>query len=877
MTLEAQRTTVTPPPPKPETEALLERLTWLRSLARSLVRDPHLAEDLTQATCAAALEKRPRADEPLDGWLATVMRNFSRQWRRTGARRDAREQAVARGERQGSTLDLVEKVSTQKELVDAVLGLPEPYREAVLMRYFEELPPRAIAARLDVPLATVKSRIARGLAQLRGTLATRFERKGTTWLAALTPLTLPPPSVLPTLSLPGALAVSTPLKIGIALTVGTALLVVTQLPPDAPLNEPVEAQQRAAVQAPAPAATELDFAAAIPRAGERSAVELDAPAATQTAPATSAVVATLPPDASTLKGRVLMTDGSPLPGVEIGAGPSVSELARVVAVTDGGGRFTWEDRERGVWVGIDSPDWTTVLAAMSSETTNAERVLVAARTTRWSGWVVDREGRPVAEAELRLELPGDFRARFDEVLDFSTELRWNAETDVDGSFTLVGPAVEGASLTAVGADRDTTSTAAPVHDETGIVLVLGAEGHAGDWLRGRVEDDRGNPVAGAHVGASFDSVTTDAAGEFELRYSGEGSSNRRMGEFLEVVADRLRVAHPSFLPAERRVALDADGAPAWPPYLVISLEGAPLSITGRVEDQVGEPLASVPVWIGDPTLLGMSASPDGRPARHYVEGVLAGEPDADMRQVRTDARGRFTIDGLADREYTLEAMEESTLLRAVATTHAGDHGVVLVMPSEDGLYSRVSGRIVSRAGHPVAGASVGPMGDVFVTRYRGQVMGTRHARAEATTTDEAGRFTLRDVPRDLAYLRVDGEDMVPIEYGRGFLGGLEAMAGDRIEDLVIEVAMRCHFQVELTDPDSADAFSIVDAENRELPINSFHGTGRMTTHRMPLENGRTGVLAAQDDGAEIVLYSGGAEVARVPISLTPGETTELDL
>ena len=142
MTLEALESPVTPPPPKPETEALLERLTWLRSLARSLVRDPHLAEDLAQATCAAALEKRPRTDVPLEGWLATVMRNFLLQWRRKGARRDAREQAAARDERQGSTLELVEKVSTQKELVDAVLGLAEPSREAVLMRYLEELPPR---------------------------------------------------------------------------------------------------------------------------------------------------------------------------------------------------------------------------------------------------------------------------------------------------------------------------------------------------------------------------------------------------------------------------------------------------------------------------------------------------------------------------------------------------------------------------------------------------------------------------------------------------------------------------------------------------------------------------------------------------------------
>jgi len=48
-----------PNPNLPQGEiALLEQVTWVRQLARNLVRDPHLAEDLAQETLTAALAAR---------------------------------------------------------------------------------------------------------------------------------------------------------------------------------------------------------------------------------------------------------------------------------------------------------------------------------------------------------------------------------------------------------------------------------------------------------------------------------------------------------------------------------------------------------------------------------------------------------------------------------------------------------------------------------------------------------------------------------------------------------------------------------------------------------------------------------------------------
>jgi len=58
----------------------------------------------------------------------------------------------------------------------AVATLPAEQRTAVVLRYQEGLEPREIAAVLAVPLATVKSRLQRGLERLRGAMPTEDNR-----------------------------------------------------------------------------------------------------------------------------------------------------------------------------------------------------------------------------------------------------------------------------------------------------------------------------------------------------------------------------------------------------------------------------------------------------------------------------------------------------------------------------------------------------------------------------------------------------------------------------------------------------------------------------------------------------------------------------
>ena len=173
----------------PGFDELLAHADWVRGLARELVRDEQRAADVVQDTWVAALERPPLDARNLRGWLASVARNLARGVGRADARRTRRETAAARAEASASTQELAERAALQRDLVDRVLELDEPYREVLLLRYFEELEPREIAARLAVPIATVRTRHARGLAKLRVKLEREYgDRRA--WCVALAPFAL---------------------------------------------------------------------------------------------------------------------------------------------------------------------------------------------------------------------------------------------------------------------------------------------------------------------------------------------------------------------------------------------------------------------------------------------------------------------------------------------------------------------------------------------------------------------------------------------------------------------------------------------------------------------------------------------------------------
>ena len=148
----------------------------LRGLARDLVGE-YAADDLVQETAMQALRSGPQKPGPLGGWLAGIVRHLAWRHRRTERRRLQREQLAARAEAVPPDREFDDRDAFQR-LTAAVLALPEPYQRTVLLRYLREMTPTAIAAQTGVPLATVKTRLQRGLALLRE----RLDRDGgDTW------------------------------------------------------------------------------------------------------------------------------------------------------------------------------------------------------------------------------------------------------------------------------------------------------------------------------------------------------------------------------------------------------------------------------------------------------------------------------------------------------------------------------------------------------------------------------------------------------------------------------------------------------------------------------------------------------------------------
>lgn len=155
----------------------------LRRLGYELLRDPVAVDDALQETWLRALRRPPGREEQAGGWLATILRHVAFRSRRGDVRRVRREREAARGEAAGDHAEAIARAEIAQRLLAAVNELDAPYGDTIWQRYFEDLPPRAIAQRSGVPVATVKSRLQRGLQQLRERLGEEGEPSD--WRAAL--------------------------------------------------------------------------------------------------------------------------------------------------------------------------------------------------------------------------------------------------------------------------------------------------------------------------------------------------------------------------------------------------------------------------------------------------------------------------------------------------------------------------------------------------------------------------------------------------------------------------------------------------------------------------------------------------------------------
>jgi RNA polymerase sigma-70 factor (ECF subfamily) len=124
------------------------------------------AEEAVQEAFVRALGltgRRAVVDDP-EAWLYRVAVNVLRsRWRRVLAGRRATERLSPPD---GVGRDAVAGVDARMELLHAMRRLPFVQREALTLHYLADLPLDTIAARLGIPLGTVKARLSRGRASL---------------------------------------------------------------------------------------------------------------------------------------------------------------------------------------------------------------------------------------------------------------------------------------------------------------------------------------------------------------------------------------------------------------------------------------------------------------------------------------------------------------------------------------------------------------------------------------------------------------------------------------------------------------------------------------------------------------------------------------
>ncbi len=147
------------------TEAVKRNSQRVFLLALSFTRQRQDAEDVMQ-TVFLKLWKHPVAftDEThMDKWLTKVTVNESRSLLRARAREPISFEEL-------EALGTVAEQPEERELITAVLQLPEPLRAVIHLHYYEDLPVKEIADLLNISQASVKMRLVRGRKRLKSEL-----------------------------------------------------------------------------------------------------------------------------------------------------------------------------------------------------------------------------------------------------------------------------------------------------------------------------------------------------------------------------------------------------------------------------------------------------------------------------------------------------------------------------------------------------------------------------------------------------------------------------------------------------------------------------------------------------------------------------------
>lgn len=645
----------------------------LLGLALHLLGNAADAEDALQAAFVRAMQKATTFDpaHPVTGWLGGILAGEAKNLQRREHRRRGEPMV---GEPVGGDdpaaavahRDLVARLRTHVD------GLPDEQRQVLLLQLQHGLEPAEIAEVLGVAPGTVRMRLHRGLATLRGLLPaglvalawTALPGRG---LAAVRAGVLRAAAKEAAVGLglvaavaAGGIAMKVVLSVAVAIAVALVALGWSGAFADGPA--PVGGGGRDAVVGQVVGGVTTDEAAAGPTVlpAPESPLRESAPAP-QMGSLRVQVRGAKPRQVNLGVFEVDSGEGDPLALVDVVAWPDdgstePTATSRIEGRTAAGGETTFEGLDSGTWL---------VRASCGGATSGPDRVDVPAggvgrvEIVLWvEGWVrglvVDADGTPVAGASVAVSTL--LRGKG----EVGPPVRPVASSDTAGRF--VAAYFQGDGGLGATKPGHIASPAVPVHqlgiEGSDVTLRLG---RAGGAIEGVVRDERDRPVPGVEVMARTNQVYRAADGELLGApvpvWTRSGSDGSFVLEGLPPGTYDCEAIGPSRLAAREVVAITA----ARTATVRLTMRDGH-TVHGSVRDEVGRPIggAWVSVACGNPsqTWLNARTSRDGRFA---VQGVPSGEAVVYASRGGEPQQRALSLPGAAAVECDFVLPEEPTL------------------------------------------------------------------------------------------------------------------------------------------------------------------------------------------------------------------------